>query len=86
MQAVDADPLLRRRWLNLEMVVAEAIRLPRITPSPRFLSELKAKIAPPSPSWWERMWAAVTARERWSGTLPAPSSPPVSRSRQWWGC
>lgn len=60
LRTVDADPALRRRWLNLEMVVAEAARLPRLDPSPRFLSELKAKITPPAPSWWERLWAAVT--------------------------
>jgi len=60
LQAVDTDPALRRRWLNVEMVVAEAARLPRLTPSPRFLSELKATIAPPAPNWWERVWAAVT--------------------------
>ncbi|MBL8037964.1 MAG: isoamylase early set domain-containing protein [Nitrospira sp.] len=61
LRAVDADPALRRRWLNLEMVVAEAIRLPRFAPSPRFLSELQAKIAPSAMSWWERVWAAVTS-------------------------
>jgi Glycogen recognition site of AMP-activated protein kinase len=61
LQAVDHDPALRRRWLNLETVIAEASQLPRITPSARFLSELKAKVAPPSMSWWERMWTAVTA-------------------------
>jgi hypothetical protein len=60
LQAVDADSALRRRWLNVEMVVAEAARLPRLTPSPRFLNELKSKIAQPAPSWWERVWAAVT--------------------------
>ncbi|MBL8074138.1 MAG: isoamylase early set domain-containing protein [Nitrospira sp.] len=60
LQTVDADPTLRRRWLNLEMVIAEAARLPRLAPSPRFLSELKSSLAPPVPSWWERVWAAVT--------------------------
>ena len=60
LQAVDHDPALRRRWLNLETVIAEASQLPRITPSARFLNELKAKVAPPSVRWWERMWAAVT--------------------------
>mgnify|MGYP001163409206 CR=1 FL=1 len=60
LQAVDADPTVRRRWLNLEMVVAEAAQLPRIIPSARFLSELKAKVAPPPLSWWEQLWAAVT--------------------------
>lgn len=62
LQAVDTDPALRRCWLNLEMVVAEAHRLPRIIPSAKFLSELKAKVAPPSLSWWKRMRAVVTAR------------------------
>ncbi|MEQ1679156.1 MAG: isoamylase early set domain-containing protein [Nitrospira sp.] len=60
LQAVDADPTVRRRWLNLEMVVAEAAQLPRMTPSFRFLSELKAKVAPPPLSWWEQLWATVT--------------------------
>jgi hypothetical protein len=60
LQAVDADPTMRRRWLNLEMVVAEAAQLPRMTPSARFLSELKAKVAPNPLSWWEQLWATVT--------------------------
>lgn len=60
LQAVDADPVLRRRWLNLEMVLTEAAHLPRMAPSLKFFSELKAKVAPPVPSWWERLWAAVT--------------------------
>jgi hypothetical protein len=60
LQAVDANPILRRQWLNLELVVAEAARLPKLTPSPRFLSELKAKVALPTPNWWERLCAAVT--------------------------
>ena len=61
LQAVDADPILRRQWLNLEMVVAEAAQLPRITPSAKFFTELKAKVTPPSVSWWERLCAIVTA-------------------------
>ena len=60
LQTVDTDPTLRRRWLNLEMVVAEAAQLPRMTPSARFFTELKAKVVQPAPSWWERMYAAVT--------------------------
>lgn len=61
LQAVDSDPSLRRSWLNLEMVVAEAASLPRLTPSARFISQLKAKVAPPSVSVWDRVRAAVTA-------------------------
>ena len=61
LQAVDLDPALRRRWLNLEMVVAEAACLPKLSLSLKFLNELKAKIAPPDQSWWERVWTVVTA-------------------------
>ena len=60
LQAVDADPALRRRWLNLELVLAETARLPRVTPSAAFFSELKRKIAPPPISWWARIRAAIT--------------------------
>ncbi|OQW30086.1 MAG: hypothetical protein A4E19_11060 [Nitrospira sp. SG-bin1] len=62
LQAVDADPALRRRWLNLELVAAESAQLPRIAPSARFFAELKAKVAPSPPRWWERLWAAITVR------------------------
>lgn len=60
LQSVDVDPALRRTWLNLEMVVAEAAQLPRITPSAKFMSQLKAKVAPPPLSLWDRMRAAIT--------------------------
>jgi hypothetical protein len=60
LQAVDADPALRRQWLNLEMVVAQAAQLPRIVPSARFLSELKAQVVPHRVGLWERLWALVT--------------------------
>lgn len=60
LQAVDTDSVLRRQWLNLEMVAAEAAQLPRITPSAKFFSELKGKLEPRPLSWWERLWGAVT--------------------------
>lgn len=60
LQTVDLDPTLRRRWLNLEMVVTEAARLQKLTPSLKFFTELKAKVAPPDPRWWERALAAMT--------------------------
>jgi len=44
LETVDADPRLRRQWLNLEMVVAEAGRLPKITPSRQFTAEVLAKL------------------------------------------
>lgn len=61
LEAVDSDPILRRQWLNLEMVVTEAAQLPRMTPSARFFTELKAKITPPSLSWWGQFYTTVTA-------------------------
>ncbi|MGE0469188.1 MAG: hypothetical protein AB7L09_17080 [Nitrospira sp.] len=60
LQAVDTDPTLRRQWLNLEMVVAQAAQLTRIVPSARFLSELKAQVVPHRVGLWERLWALVT--------------------------
>ncbi|MFO0706592.1 MAG: isoamylase early set domain-containing protein [Nitrospira sp.] len=59
LQAVDADPGLRRRWLNLELVVAEAAQLPKIMPSARFLSQVKAAVAP-KPSLWRRLIETLT--------------------------
>jgi len=61
LQAVDADPVLRRRWLNLELVVAEAGQLPRIVPSANFIGRLKAQLVPQTPRLWARLRAAVTA-------------------------
>ncbi len=60
LQAVDADPVLRRRWMNLELVLVEALQLPRLTPSPRFVSQVMAKLAPPPVSVWERIRSFVT--------------------------
>jgi hypothetical protein len=61
LQAVDADPSLRRRWLNLELVMAEAAQLPRLAPSARFLAQVQAKLAPASISPWDRFRAAIAA-------------------------
>jgi hypothetical protein len=60
LQAIDADSSLRRRWLNLELVVAEAAQLPRLAPSARFLAQVQAKLAPASVSLWDRLRAAIT--------------------------
>lgn len=60
LQAVDADPSLRRRWLNLELISAEAAQLPRLAPSARFLAQVQAKLAPTSISPWDRLRAAIT--------------------------
>lgn len=60
LKAVDADPSLRRRWLNLELVVAEAAQLPRLAPSARFLAQVQGKLALAPPSLWDRLRAMVT--------------------------
>lgn len=44
LETVDADPRLRRQWLNLEMVLSEAGRLPKITPSRQFTAGVLAKL------------------------------------------
>ena len=44
LETVDANPLLRRQWLNLEMVVAEAGRLPKMAPSSQFTARVLAKL------------------------------------------
>ena len=61
LRAVDTDSALKRRWLNLELVVAEAAQLPRLAPSARFLAQVQAKVAPASISPWDRLRAAITA-------------------------
>ncbi|MBI3807088.1 MAG: isoamylase early set domain-containing protein [Nitrospirae bacterium] len=61
LQAVDADPSLRRHWLNLELVVAEAAQLPRLAPSARFLAQVQGKLALSPTSLWDRLRAAITA-------------------------
>jgi Carbohydrate-binding module 48 (Isoamylase N-terminal domain) len=60
LHAVDVDAALRRHWLNLEMIAAQAAQLPKIVPSAAFLSRVKAQTTPPTPSLWERLRAAVT--------------------------
>ena len=61
LRAVDTDSALKRRRLNLELVVAEAAQLPRLAPSARFLAQVQAKVAPASISPWDRLRAAITA-------------------------
>ena len=60
LQVVDTDPSLRRRWLNLELVVAEAAQLPRLAPSARFLAQVQGKLALAPTSLWDRLRAMVT--------------------------
>ena len=69
LHSVDADPALRRRWLNLELVVAEAGQLPRIIPSTKFLSRMKAQLAPQPLSFWTRLRTAMTASRTFEWNL-----------------
>ncbi|MBI4000743.1 MAG: isoamylase early set domain-containing protein [Nitrospira defluvii] len=61
LEQVDADPGLRREWLNLEMVVAEAGRLPRITPSKQFTARVLATLDAEPRGVLDRLVAWVTA-------------------------
>ncbi len=61
LEQVDADSRLRREWLNLEMVVAEAGRLPRITPSTQFTARVLATLDAEPKGVLDRFAAWVTA-------------------------
>ena len=61
LEQVDADPRLRREWLNLEMVVAEAGRLPRIAPSKQFTARVLATLDAEPKGSLDRLVALVTA-------------------------
>jgi Carbohydrate-binding module 48 (Isoamylase N-terminal domain) len=60
LQAVDVDAALRRHWLNLETIAAQATQLPKIVPSAAFLRRVKAQTTPLAPSLWARLRATVT--------------------------
>lgn len=68
LEQVDADPGLRREWLNLEMVVAEAGRLPRIAPSPHFTTRVLAALEPESKSFLDRLigWMTIPRTLQWN--------------------
>jgi len=77
LQSVDADPSLRRRWLNLELVVAEAAQLPRLAPSARFRAQVQGKLALAPTSLWDRLRASVmvprTLEWNFAGAMAAAS-------------
>ena len=54
-EALDRDSVLRRRLLEMEMLVAEARRLPRMVPRPSFAAGVLARIPSPRPSVPERL-------------------------------
>lgn len=61
LEQVDADPRLRREWLNLEMVIAEAGRLPRIAPSTQFTARVLATLDADPRGVLDRFVAWMTA-------------------------
>lgn len=68
LEQVDADPRMRRAWLNLEMVVAETERLPRIAPSPHFTTRVLAALDPESKSFLDQLvgWMTVPRTLQWN--------------------
>jgi len=61
LETVDADPGLRRQWLNFEMLVAEAGRLPRIVPSRQFTARVLARLDVTPKGLFERVAEMFTA-------------------------
>ncbi|HEY5627518.1 MAG TPA: isoamylase early set domain-containing protein [Nitrospira sp.] len=61
LEMVDADPGLRRQWLNFEMLVAEAARLPRIAPSRRFTAQVLSRLDATPKAWWRQLADLATA-------------------------
>lgn len=52
---LDRVPALRRRLLEMEMVAAEAQRLPRLTPRPGFAAQVLAGLPVPQKTWLQRI-------------------------------
>ncbi|ALA57453.1 isoamylase early set domain-containing protein [Nitrospira moscoviensis] len=61
LQAVEEDGTLRRQWLAMELVAAEAAQLPRLAPSARFVAQVCAKAMADRPSLGRRFMTFVTA-------------------------
>lgn len=55
LETVDADPRLRRQWLNLEMILSEAGRLPKIAPSSQFTAGVLAKLDKTPKGFFDRL-------------------------------
>jgi hypothetical protein len=55
LETVDVNPRLRRQWLNLEMVLSEAGRLPKITPSRQFTAGVLARLDAKPKGFLDRM-------------------------------
>jgi len=60
LETVDANPQLRRQWLNLEMIVVEAGRLPKITPSRQFTAGVLAKLDAKPNGFFHRLAELLT--------------------------
>ncbi len=66
--ALDQDASLRRRLLEIELLVAEAGRLPRLAPSNRFLAQVRARLREANATRWSRIrdWLLTPRALEWS--------------------
>ncbi|MEW6246507.1 MAG: isoamylase early set domain-containing protein [Nitrospirota bacterium] len=73
--ALDQDAVLRRRLLEIELLVAEAGRLPRLAPSSRFLAQVRARVRESNATRWSRIadWLLTPRALHWrpAGALAA---------------
>lgn len=73
LKELDQDQALRRRLLNIETLIAEASRLPRLAPSTRFASEVLARLPVTSSSFLGSLrallWAPHVLRWNLAGAL-----------------
>lgn len=68
LETVDLDPGLRRQWLNHELLVAEAGRLPRIVPSRQFTAKVLARLDATPKGLFARLndWMRITRTLEWN--------------------
>ncbi len=65
---LDREATLRRRLLEIERLVAEAGRLPRLAPSSRFITQVRGRLREPNATRWSRVvdWLRTPHTLRWS--------------------
>ncbi|HXF94285.1 MAG TPA: isoamylase early set domain-containing protein [Nitrospiraceae bacterium] len=66
--ALDQDATLRRRLLEIERLVSEAGRLPRLAPSSRFVAQVRACLRETNATRWSRIknWFLTPRVLHWS--------------------
>ncbi len=75
LRELDRTPALRRRLLEMEMIAAEAPRLPRLTPRPGFAAQVLRQLPPARKSRLQRvqefLWAPHVAEWNLAGAAAA---------------